>query len=234
MDRTLSAAAALGLALVGAALVFGLFFYNARVPQRTVQVVGAATRPFETDVAKWRVTLSRSVALDGLSTGYSDLHADVLRVAAQLRRLGLADSALLVQPANANPRYSQEGQVVGYDVNQSLLAVSPNVDALEGLALDPGRIETGGAFLQGSSLEYYRDDLAALKHALLAEATADARRRAEQIAGEGEVDAMTEASAGVFQITEPYSTDVEAYGIHNTASRKQEITVTVHATFTTD
>jgi hypothetical protein len=234
MSRTLSAAIALGLSLVAAALVFGLFFYHARAPERTVRVTGAATRQFEADVAKWRLTLSRSVGLDGLAAGYTAVHADVERVAAQLRRLGLADTAVTVQPANANPRYEERGQVVGYDVHQSLMAVSPNVDALEGLALDPGRLETGAAFLQGSSLEYYRDDLDALKHALLAEAAADARRRAGQIAGEGRVGAMTEASAGVFQITEPYSTDVEAYGIHNTASRRQEITVTVHATFTTD
>jgi hypothetical protein len=234
MSRPLAAAAVLGLALVLAALVFGLFFYHARSPERTVQVTGAATRQFDTDVAKWRLTLSRSVGLDGLSAGYSALHADVQRVVAQLRQLGLPDSAVTVQPAGASPRYEQGGQVVGYDVSQSLLAVSPNVDALEGLALDPGRLETGEAFLQGSSLEYYYDGLATLKHALLAEATADARQRAEEIAGEGRVGAMTEARAGVFQITEPYSTDVEAYGVHNTAARKQQITVTVHATFTTD
>jgi hypothetical protein len=233
MSRSLSAAAVLGLALVAAALVFGLFFYHARTPQRTVQVVGAATRPFDTDVARWRVTLSRTAGLDGLSAGYSALHEDVERVAAQLRALGLPDSALIVQPANANPRYERDGQMTGYEVNQSLLAVSHDVDALEGLALDPGRLETGGAFLQGSSLEYFYDDLATLKHALLAEATADARRRAEQIAGEGNVDDMTEASAGVFQITQPYSTEVESYGIHDTSSRRQQITVTVRATFTT-
>src|SRR5690606_13917132 len=217
-----------------AALVFGLFFYHARTPERTVQVVGAATRQFDTDVARWRVTLSRSVGLDGLSAGYSALHADVRRVSAQLRGLGLPDSALILQPASANPRFEERGRMTGYEVHQTLLAVSRDVDALEGLALDPGRLDTGGAFLQGSSLEYFFDGLAALKHALLAEATADARRRAEQIAGEGTVGAMTQASAGVFQITQPYSTDVESYGIHDTSSRKQQITVTVRATFTTD
>ena len=234
MSRTLSAAIVLGLALVGAALVFGLFFYNARTPERTVQVVGAATRQFDTDVAKWRVTLSRSVGLDGLTVGYGELHGDVERIVAQLRRLGLSDSSITVQPPNANARYNQNGQIVGYDLNQSLIAVAANVDALEGLALNPGRLETGGAFLQGSSLEYYNNDLATLKHALLAEATADARQRAAEIAGEGHVGAMTAANAGVFQITEPYSTEVQSYGVHSTSSRKQEITVTVHATFTTN
>ena len=39
------------------------------------------------------------------------------------------------------------------------------------------------------------------------------------------------ARAGVFQITEPYSTEVSDYGVHNTSTRVKEITVTVHATF---
>jgi len=37
--------------------------------------------------------------------------------------------------------------------------------------------------------------------------------------------------AGVFQIIEPYSTEVESYGMYNTSSRKKDITVTVHAQF---
>ena len=121
--------------------------------------------------------------------------------------------------------------MVGYDVSQSLLAVSANVDALERLALDPAQLQTGEAFLQGSSLEYYYSGIAGLKHSLLAEATADARQRAEEIAGEGAVGAMTEASAGVFQITEPYSTETSGGGMHSTATRRKEITVTVHTRF---
>jgi hypothetical protein len=42
---------------------------------------------------------------------------------------------------------------------------------------------------------------------------------------------MISAKAGVFQIIEPYSTEVESYGMYNTSSRKKDITVTVHAQF---
>jgi hypothetical protein len=35
----------------------------------------------------------------------------------------------------------------------------------------------------------------------------------------------------VFQITEPFSTEVSDFGVHNTATKRKEITVTVHATF---
>jgi hypothetical protein len=38
----------------------------------------------------------------------------------------------------------------------------------------------------------------------------------------------------VFQITEPFSTEVTDYGVHSTSTRSKEITVTVHATFSVD
>ena len=91
-----------------------------------------------------------------------------------------------------------------------------------------------GAVLQASQLEYYYSGIAEMKHSLLAKATADARLRAEEIAGAsggGRLGRMRSARAGVFQITEPFSTDVAAYGIHATNTREKEISVTVHATF---
>jgi hypothetical protein len=236
MDRPLAAAATLALGFVLAALVFGLFFYNARSTRDTVQVTGAATQHFEADVAKWRLSLAHPAPLDGLAAGYETMSGSVGQLRAQLRALGVADSAITVQPPMANPRYDQSGQVTGYEVQQSLYVVSSGVDALEGLALNPGRLQLGAAVLQGSHIEYYYDDLATLKHSLLAAATADARRRAEEIverSGTG-IGKMVAARAGVFQITEPYSTEVADFGMHNTATRRQQITVTVHATFTLD
>jgi hypothetical protein len=162
------------------------------------------------------------------------MSASVDQLRDQLRSLGVADSAITVQPPMAQPLYDQSSQVTGYQVQQSLDVVSTGVDALEGLALNPGRLEMGAATLQGSNIEYYYDDLATLKHSLLAAATADARQRAEEIvegSGTG-IGKMVAARAGVFQITEPYSTDVSDFGMHNTATRRQQITVTVHATFT--
>lgn len=232
-SRPLVPALVLALGLVLAATIFGLFFYNARSPEHTIQVVGAATRSFETDVAKWRLSLSRSVGLDGLAGGYAALGQSVDGVRAQLGARGVADTSVSVLPATAHPRYSQYGEVTGYEVQQSLTVVSGDVDTIEAFALNPGVLDTGGAVLQGSSIEYYYDDLATLKHELLGLATADARRRAAEIAGSDGLE-MTAARAGVFQITEPYSTEVASYGIHATGTRRQEITVTVHATFVAD
>ena len=48
------------------------------------------------------------------------------------------------------------------------------------------------------------------------------------------VKGIASARSGVFQITEPFSTEMADYGVHNTSTRSKEITVTVHATFEVD
>lgn len=236
MNRTVLAALVLALGLVAAATAFGLFFYNARDGRDTVQVVGAATQQFEADVAKWRLGLSRSVPLGGVREGYGRLDADVQQLLRQLRARGITQDAITLQPPTSSSRYNRDGQVTGYDVSQNLYVVAQDVDAIEAFALRPGELATGGASLQYSNIEYYYDDLATLKRSLLAQATEDARQRAGEIAGSagGSVEQMVAARAGVFQITEPYSTEVSSYGVHSTGTRQQEITVTVHATFTVE
>lgn len=229
-------AAVLSAGLLLAAVVFGLFFHSARQPERTVTVTGAATRAFEADRIKWRLSISRMVAEQDLVAGFEQIREDVAAIRAQLATAGLPDSALTLQPPSAQPLYSPQGGRSGYSVTQPIYVLSSDIERVEAVALEPGRILSPGMALEYSQLEYFYDGIAALKHALLADATLDAKRRAEEIAGstDGRVGPMAAARAGVFQITEPYSTDVAGYGIHNTATRKKEITVTVHGEFRID
>ncbi|HPV64673.1 MAG TPA: SIMPL domain-containing protein, partial [Candidatus Cloacimonas sp.] len=56
---------------------------------------------------------------------------------------------------------------------------------------------------------------------------------AEEISGSGntKLGKLREARAGVFQITEPYSTEVSDYGFYNTSTRSKSISVTLTAIF---
>ena len=230
------AAAVLALGMVLAALVFGVFFARGRAPRDTIQVTGAATRPFQADILKWRLVLARPVSTGELASGYAALAGDLASVRSRLEGSGIAFEDIGVQPVNAYPNFDQFGNRVGYNLNQSLYVISMDVDRLEGLALNPGELIEGGVVLESSQLEYFYSKLDSLKHDLLASATADARKRAEEIAGgtgRG-IESIVSARAGVFQITEPFSTEVSDFGVHNTATKKKEITVTVHATFEMD
>jgi hypothetical protein len=226
-------AALLAGGLMLAALIFGAFFYNARAPQQTVRVVGSATRGFDSDIVKWRLTLSRQVGDASIREGYASLRDDVTHFRTVLRARGLPDSAVVAQPPTAQPLWGREGVRTGYTLQQPLYVISDRLADLEPLALDPVAMLRDGAALEMSQLEYFYTDIARLKHELLSEATRDARARAAQIAeaSEAEVGSIISARAGVFQITEPYSTEVSGFGMHSTNTRKKEITVTMHADF---
>jgi hypothetical protein len=218
--------------LVVGALIFGLFFKSARGAQHTISVTGAATQSFVSDVAKWRLVLSRSVADGGQTQGYTQLREDAERLRERLRAAGIADTAMSLLPPTAQPQWGRDGVRTGYTLQQPIYIISSS-PGLEQLALDPGAFTSAGTAVDQSQLEYFFTDIARLKHSLLGKATQDAQRRAAEIArstGSNIGDVIT-ARAGVFQITEPYSTEVSGMGMYNTSTRAKEITVTVHASF---
>lgn len=219
--------------LVGAALVFGIFFRSARAPEHTLRVTGSATQAFVSDVAKWRVTLTRQVRDGDQSTGFADLRRDADQLRARLLAAGLPDSAFTVMPPNAQPMWGREGERSGYNLQQPIFVISDRPDALEQFALDPAAFTSPGTGVEMSQIEYFYSGIADLKHSLLAAATQDAQRRAQEIAGSAgsRVGDVISARAGVFQITEPYSTEVSGMGMYSTSTRRKEITVTVHADF---
>jgi hypothetical protein len=219
---------AAGLTLAGSA--GGAFFYAAQAPRGEVRVVGAATIPFESDRVKWTLTLMRRVPTTDPLSGYSLLKTDVDRLRAALLGMGLVERDLVIQPVSMEPWYADRGEIGSYMARQTVSVISDRVEMVEGLAREPGGVLGQGTVLQGSQLEYFYSGLTELKRSLLAAATEDAEARAREIAGE-ELGELNDAQAGVFQIREPYSNEVQGYGMYSTSTRAKEITVTVRATY---
>lgn len=223
----------LGASLVIAALVFGGFFYSSRATDDTVAVVGSATKRFTSDIVKWRITLSRDTGLTDVAAGYPKIREDLAFLKVLLADKGISESDITVQPINMMSRYRGDEGVVGYQLMQSVFVITSKMDVIEDLALNPSVLTEKGAVLQNSSLEYFYSKLADIKTELLAEAAKDARRRAEEIARNSDVSLgkVVSLRAGVFQITEPFSTEVSDYGMYSTQTKEKDITVTVRATF---
>jgi uncharacterized protein len=82
-------------------------------------------------------------------------------------------------------------------------------------------------------VEYYFSKLVEIKKELIGAAVLDARQRAEAIAKHSgtKIKGIHSARVGVFQITEPYSTEVTDSGIYNVNTKRKDVTVTVHVTF---
>jgi len=199
----------------------------------TIRVVGAATKPFESDIVKWRIAVGRPTGLGDASMGYFDTRKAFEAVMAALEGAGIGDKEISVQPISRNPVYDNSGNHTGYSFSQSVYVISSDLATVERLALNPDQMFQKGVALQSSSLEYYFSKLPDIKKELLAEATKDAKQRAVEIAKNSgaRIGALRSARAGIFQITEPYSTEVSDYGIYNTSTRQKDVTVTVTAEF---
>lgn len=225
--------AVVGASLVIAAVVLGVSFYMARAGTDTISVVGAATERLESDVVKWRITLSRSVGPDVLTMGYRQVHDDLALVKAMLGLNGVRPNEITVQPASVRQRYDRDGRLIGYEISQGIFVISSDIDAVENLALNPAEITDKGVIIQASQIEYLYSRLDEMKIAMLAAATDNARQRAEEITTNSgaSLGKVKNLRAGVFQIREPFSTEVRSYGMYSTQTRQKDITVTVHATF---
>ncbi len=223
----------LGLSMVIAAAVFGNYFYRSRSHSSTIRVVGSASRRFDSDVVKWRITVGRTVSLADARVGYAQTRAEFESVLEFLRAAGVPDTAIQAQPLSRNYSYDNSGNVIGYTFQQSLFVVYRDVNLVEKLALDPETLAARGIAPQFSSLEYYLSGLADIKRELLAEATRDAKARAVEIASNAgaRIGSLIAARSGVFQITEPFSTEVSDYGIYSTTTRQKDVTITVTTEF---
>ena len=222
----------LGLSIIAAAIIFGFFFYQSRITRDYVEVVGAATERFESDILKWNITFEENNGLENPGEGYRKIQDKRDRLMKILSSQEIPEEGININPITTQKRW-ENGKIVGYTLQQSLFIISEDIEKVENLALNPDELLENNIFFQISSLEYFYSKIDLLKKDLLAKATENARERAEKILQESDYHPgrMISAKAGVFQIIEPYSTEVESYGMYHTSSRKKDIKVTVHAQF---
>jgi len=222
----------LGLSIILAAIIFGFFFYQSRITRDYVDVLGSAAVRFESDIVKWNITIEENTDLENIGDGYRNIQDKRDRLLEILSNQGIPQEGININPINTQDRW-ENGRVVGYTLQQSLYIISEVIEKVENLALNPDELLKNNIFFQRSSLEYFYSKIDLLKKDLLTKATQNARERAEKILQDSNYrpGRMISAKAGVFQIIEPYSTEVESYGMYNTSSRKKDITVTVHAQF---
>lgn len=223
----------LGLSVIIAFGLWGWFFQQSRQTQQTVRVVGYGTEEFDSDIVKWSISFSERVGLNGTREGYQTMAGKLESFQKLWEKTGIQTSEFKVFPVSVNREYGQSGHV-GYTLDQRVYIVSGEIEKVEQLAVDPGLFVENGVIFNNSTMEFFSSKIEEIKKQLLGKATQNAYERAEEITSttDLQVDKLVSAKAGVFQITEPYSTEIAGYGIHNTSSARKNIKVTVTAEFT--
>ena len=220
--------------LIVAFLVFGLFFYGARQDDQTIRVVGYSTQDFEANIVKWSFNFSENVQTGELTKGYQEMNKKLLKLRAIWDDLDISYEDFNVQPITVRKMYGQYGKIEGDILEQNIFIISKELDAIEELAINPLTFTNEGLAFEYSNMQYFSTDLPEIKMQLLGAATQNAIERANEVAQStgNKVKEITSARTGVFQITEPYSTEFSDYGMYQTSTRKKSIRVTVTCTFT--
>lgn len=227
----------LSVGLILAALVFGIFFHSSRANKNTIRVVGYATEAFTADKIKWDFSISANVNnVNDIAAGYKILQNKLEKFKQIWEKQNIAYSDMNISPVNVYKQYGQQGKIVGNRFEQRIFIISEQLDAVEDISINPKKFIEANIAFERTNLQYFSTNLPEIKKQLLAAATKNARERANEIAAANgsKVGKLKTARAGVFQITEPYSTDIAGYGIHSTSTRKKNIKVTVTCSFYSD
>lgn len=211
-----------------------------RVAERNViNVTGSARKNVRSDLVVWRANFS--VQAETLLQAQEQLQADHAKIAAFLAAHGIHDfasSPVQINEITARRRDAEDDDAyvnvrVGYRLLQGIEVRSPDVDLLPRLAAESSELlKQDVAFVSGG-FEFIYTKSGEAKVEMMAEATRDARLRAEQIAASGGalISEMRSARMGVVQINPLYSSATSWEGNNDTSSIEKTITATISATF---
>jgi hypothetical protein len=204
---------------------------------QTIAVTGSARKSVRSDLANWRGWFS--VEASDLQAARQRLKDDLIKVEQFLKGRGITNyvvDSINVQELKTKGKSEDDpGQrTIGYRLTQSVALKSPDVDGAALLDREAGAalIEQGVLF-SSSPAEYIYTKAGEAKVEMLAEATKDARARAEQIASQGGrgITQLRSARMGVFQITPLHSIQTSSEGMNDTSSLEKTITAVVSASF---
>jgi hypothetical protein len=195
------AAAIVALGLVAGGFLLGDGLRRARSADRSVTVRGLAERDVTADLATWAISYSATGT--DLAAVQADVDADTRELEAYFRRLGFPASAITPTGAGVNQYFSNG--VLTITINQRMLLRTNDIRrARAAVARQFELVRRGVTLQEGSGMRYSFTRLNDVKPAMVADATRDARKAAEQFArdsGTG-VGGIKSATQGYFTIDE--------------------------------
>lgn len=233
--------------LAGLALAAGLVFtamvlanaWTRIAESQVINVTGSARKNVRSDLVVWKASFS--VEAPTLIEAQEKLRADHAKVAAFFAARGIegfSASPVEIRELVGRQRNAENDTVtdfrVGYRLSHSIEVHSDNVDLLPRLAGESGELLREDVAFVSGGFDFIYTKAGEAKVEMMAEATRDARTRADQIALQGNrrIDALRNAKMGVVQINPLHSTATSWEGNNDTSSVDKTIIATIAATFT--
>jgi len=223
----------LGLSLIISSALGAFAFYKIRSADY-ISTTGSAKKAVISDKVKWTSAITRPATSSTVKDGYVKMDGDLKEVKNFLSVNGISPEAINISPVFMNEIWEQNpGTEKKYNLTQSIEVQSDDVKKIDELAKNTNPLVSKGILFSTNSLEFYYSKLPEVRIELLDSAIADAKARAEKLAGAGgkKIGALKSASSGVVQVLAPNSVDVSDYGMYDTSKIDKEIMVTVKASF---
>lgn len=243
-DARLWGALVLGATGIASTAVFGdalVRVFRIRHQDHRIAVTGSASRRIRSDLVVWRASVKAQAATT--AEAYKKLSADVLIAQSWLQAQGVDPKTVVVSSIaieEIHPRDKDnkilEEQTVAYRMSQSIEISSGDIDKIGRVSRGATELIDRGVSIQSEPPMYIYTGLAELKVQLLADASRDARARADQIARNtgSRVGSLVAAKMGILQINPAHSSEVSWSGNNDKTSLDKDAMAVVSASFTVE
>lgn len=206
----------LAIGLIAAAFVLGTQFKNLK-QSGTITVKGLAEAPYKANLAQIQMGVSAwgQDYAGALANGKNDFKALQQFVASK----GFSVSSQNVTPISVEPYnedyVDEQGQTRtrqnGYKATQTLSISSQELNKITNMLAQVQNYRINHESVTFEKPQYLLNDLEKIKHDLIAKATDDANKRAEEFAktGHAKVGVMRSASQGSFNILDAHNPDTD-------------------------
>ena len=241
MNKTsviVAAIAAIGL-IVGSAIIGSAYKYKF-VSTQNINVTGNALKDFSADFVKWRATFSRNNF--DLKSASDQLKNDQAVVKNFLISQGINQKEIIFEAVNISKdiQYGTDvngnsiSQFNGYILSQDVTIESKELDKIEKASREISNLISQGIELNSSNPNFYYSKLEDLKLELIAQASENAKQRAENIAikSGSNLGKLQKADLGIFQITGKNDNEDYSYGgAFSTTARQKTTQITVKTVY---
>ncbi len=229
-------------ALIGIFMITGAFL-NRNESFNIISVTGHGKKNFTSDFIVWSGSFTR---LDkNLKDAYRSLKKDENIITDFLKKNKINEDEVIISATkiskkyetihDKNNNYMQKFQ--GYILTKDIKIESKNVNKIESLSRKISEIINRGVELHSYEPQYFYTQLAQLKIRMIAEATEDARKRAETIAekSKASLGKLKYSRMGVFQIIGQNSNEsFTSGGTYNTSSKNKTAVITMKLQYRID
>ncbi len=230
----------LGGAFVWATSLLSGAIVRTKSDSEMIRVTGSARKNIQSDFIIW----TGRVSYQGVEVAatYEDLKKGIQKAIDYLKANGVKDEEIRVNAVRTQTLYASSGQqqggyyegetfrqIAGYRLTQSLEVRSSNVAVVEKVARGSTELISSGVAFESDAPQFIYTKIGEVKIEILAEASKDARRRAEEIAKSAgtTLSDVRFARMAPLQITPIYDFGISSEGQNDTSSNEKAITAIV-------